>query len=308
MAVWRNTIYAEAIPESPEESLGRDNSRTQRAIYVAWDQRYQAVRDFVGWPELKADGATPFISRTTPHRHPEAQFMVCTGCTRIQGMVPRGKTTGPNPGQDLAKYDLAKLYLSYETVLYDIKEDAESLGLGGFPDDGQTFRYVATLFQPAGKFTTIPRGQLRKVDAAAPARVLITHEHAKFIPEGELTMNWVDVPTIPIQAILNTAGKVNSAAFNGFPAETLLCLPPRIRPTTSPAPTPTGGVRTWDILYQFKWLPSVDKGGAARGHNWLLRYDAGAIDYVEVSSDGTPAGDRIYRTADFRKLFRPDQP
>ena len=303
--LWRSTRYTEAVPGSPEEVLARDASRTMRAIYTRWADRFQAVKDFVGWSEaLAAPGGTKFISRKTPHRHPEAPFMVCTGCSRpMEGISFKGKGPADVLFGQVAKYEFAKIYLDYSTTRYDVVEDENTKGLGGQPDDGATFRYVTKLFNPGGKFLTIPRGHMKWADGVN-ANDVVTWELPRFIPEGELLLDWADVPTLPLQAILNCDGKLNGAAFAGFPAETLLMHPPRITPTMDPL-----GKRTWNIQYTFKWLPSRDNGGVDRGHNYVLKYlkDTKRLDYKLARSDGAVGGDALYATADFRTLFRPDQ-
>lgn len=111
MATWRNTTYrADAILQSPDESVSRDGARTRRIIYVTGRYRQQAELDFVGYPNIVGTLNVPntiqvgnplvsYISRVTPHAY-QPFYKILRG-NPVDGQPPFDPENPPlpNPSQ-----------------------------------------------------------------------------------------------------------------------------------------------------------------------------------------------------------------
>lgn len=120
----------------------------------------------------------------------------------------------------------------------------------------------------------------------------------KQYPLATLTYTWHNVPDPPRTAYYACLGKVNKNPFDGFggapvyPAETLQCLPWKLKRKTGP----TGRVQ-WQIQYRFSFRPQ----------KWN-RFPAGDGQHYKATFGGGAAGDTIYQKADFDQLFKAPPP
>lgn len=323
---------------SPVYQLADDQARLTRDLACAWDDQVLLAANLVGWPQLVTEGAVTYISRVLPHGYPGIvvnggpddgkPILWATAVNRLRG---DGRSSAETPaGDGTTRYDApdvgeagvpagavppaemtARLLVEYRSPLYDVRADADCLGTGssalvGKPDEGTLKRFVERYFEPAFKAQTVPKNLFRTVETTPrPVEEPPTKVHA--------TANLVYVhrmrPDLPMKAIQAAVGKLNSTVFDafgappGYPAGTLLCLPPRVRPYVSAL-----GQRLYDLRFAFALAYNVDAGDIPRGWNgpWVTRTD-GTIDYTEISLTGTAAGGHLYKTYDMTKLFQPDQ-
>jgi len=341
---WRSTSYSEKTPESPNEMWAADASRTLRRYVISGDaaSRYQAARDFLGYATLLsavvAGKKQWFISRVTPH---PLSYATAAGANFLYAQsIPHSEpigVTAPDPNlPDLTGANRVLLTCEYRTLTYDVLPDSSVLAatgtLAGFPDEGWALangnsgasvlttvtkagdlatpwltagRYVTRLFRPGGKFLTLRQGMMRFVDGSAtpvPEGLPVTVPYIT----ASYTHHQVPVAGFPAAAAFLAQGTLNNAAFDGWPAQTMLLLNYTPRPYRD-----AFGNRVLDIEYVFKISPNLSRDGTGtpRGHNWVLRYipATGKVDYVQVSSDGTVTGTPPYLATDFSLLFKPDQ-
>jgi hypothetical protein len=285
------------------------------------------------WPDLLDNNGEPFL--------------FCQSVQRVEGVGPIGKypLTG-TPRYEFAKVWLTFASVPYG-ILHDeaprLYRDFNAGDPGGTPywdtatsenlapDESTLARYVATGGDPFDRAISIPTGLMRVVyepgdliprTGTPPFREQnIGGEPGPFVTEsmGIVEPGWDrvythhHVPEVPNRTITVAMGKVNEFEFNGFPPGTLLCIAPKVRPFNSAL-----GTIIFDIDYRFRYVAKTLEAGGPRvvGHNWFLRRavrgtptepDAD-VDYRRITLNGLPGGRPVYRSFDFRKLFRPDPP
>lgn len=341
---FRSTTFYE-LQESPNEMWAADASRAVRQYVIDGRAllRFQAARDLLGYSFLDVTPAGQwFVGRVTPHplgyRNLAGDFFL------YAQSVPQTRELGPGAPDstysDLAGYPRAVLTVDYRTLTYDVKEaaavKASSGTLAGYPDEGTALlnagsvltattlaqiaggaavpqltagRYITRQFRPGGRYLVLRSGMMQYVDGSATGPHVPVPEGTPLrVPHVLASYTWHQVPVAgyPARAALNGLGTINQAAFDGWPAQTMLLTDATPRPYRD-----AFGNRTLDVEYKFLILPNVSRDGTntPRGHNWILRTDLGnrRMDYVQVTSDGTANGTPPYRLSPYENLFRPDQ-
>jgi hypothetical protein len=189
----------------------------------------------------------------------------------------------------------------------------------GNPDESSLTRYVTVISKPKGQYLGLGGpGAGNMLYASGPfAGKPLQAAPGVILPTWDLQITWHQVPMhcVPsvyvnpnLQATSTqgaadiTPGKVNSVAFAGYPAGTLLCLPPEFTPKSDPF-----GYRVYDVVYYFEFVPTF--------HNYVPIIN-NTLQFVEISTDGTAygpvnnsppldsTGKHIYDVADFRLLLR----
>lgn len=346
----QNTYYVECVqnPASPEGEFRDDGSNVVRTYWIQWSKRSQSRKDLLGWPVVKQAGGQSFISRSVPHLYPEevdtngnAQ-LYATACKQVEGWgIPAAVNGQVNMKSllNVAQYLYAKMRVTYETLTYDVLDDADMVVNGytvnGVPDEATLARYVTLRTHPSAEYLTLPQGSFKIVlsannlgpfalPAVGPA---VPGAPGRIVPGYDVSLTWHRIPRSCIGSRLwnpNLArppidmaiGCVNSVTFAGCPPGTLLCLPPDIRPIRSATLD-----RIADIEYRLKWFqvlgadgtPLKDINGNTVGHNHLFLTTAQGVPaagYYEVSSDGQTNMDNkavnknIYNWCDLNALFR----
>ena len=168
-ANWRGIDYVEHVPGSPLEVLENDNVRVQRIFDCDWTDRQTFADKLLGYPEIKtSSGGVKYISRLTPHFHEDflnasgQKWIFATKVTRIEGIGFRSKSS-----EDIAAYETARLTLMYESVTYEVLEDAD-VKIADVPDESSLRRYVTRTLRPYSEFLTTRPGTLKWVPDAAP--------------------------------------------------------------------------------------------------------------------------------------------
>lgn len=315
MATWRSTEYTELVEGSPVKRFLTDQGQVTRRISVSGsDQLYiQAARDFIGYAEVTTEGGVNVLRRNIPHSFPDLPKMFCTGIPVCEGLGHRSKVN------DVAVYEKELFTAIYSTPTYYILDDAALQALHDTltPDEGVaiaagwlTSRYITKQVRQASRMLILNRGLMKPSD-----------NPNKPIPEGvpfveyaaDIMYTWHQVPeaALPQVAHREGPGTINDAVFDGYPAGTLLSETPDPKPFTDQF-----GNRMFDIQYRFKFLPRWEDPTAtplvATGHNYILQPDGIqpniTLKYKQVDSKGNGTGTKLYRSYDFTKFFRPDQP
>ncbi len=185
----------------------------------------------------------------------------------------------------------------------------------GRPDEGYWLaqgngqvggRYVTREDEPGGYPQTIPRGFLHYQDTD----VVIPEGIMKVVPTIQRSLTWHMIPrsAVPVGAIISQQGTVNNAAFDGYPAGTLLFDGVKPRRYRDPRLN-----RVIDLQYRFSCKPNVNRFGGLLGWNSALEFipqngaNPAFVDYVNLWSDTGGRGSPPYRSSNFATLFRPPQ-
>lgn len=281
-------------------------------------------------PDYHPDWLIPWASLNYNALTGESPY-VWANKVRIQGY---GVDTTRPAGQSRMKssvdstvYKTARLTVEFVALPFFLLTDAQMSAAfytdtSGNPDESKLVRYVTIL--PKGKARFMGLGQTAAASfkyAPNPAGFnlagqAVQQAPGKIRPAWDLQIRHWRVPESCVQsetvnpvllspgAIDTTVGKVNSAAFAGMPAGSLLYLPPEFVRYIDPF-----GVPCFDICHFFEYVPYK--------HNYVPAFgtvtgDATAkLRDVEISTTGntysdndTTAGVHIYDAGDFAPLFR----
>lgn len=323
--VFRSTEYVES-DSSPEGSYYLDRGQIARRIQVDWPDRAQAIRDFAGEVVLSNNGTAQYLERTLPHSFPGKSWMVVQSVPKEEPMALRGNDW--IDGEGVAQYDCCELTLVYVMPTFKLKTDEEVWSGAAdewesLPDEGYALeqgfaysRYVTKTVKFHAKTLVLNKGMLKKNVGGQMKLVVEGLPYPN--PGGEVMYTWHQVPEggIPENAIKGYANSVNDAAFDGFPAGTLL-YDGNVEIRANPNPV-TGQV-LYDVTYRFPISIKVHPvTGTVYGHNYIweaVQHDFGGAEGVQTvlfpvpvyTNDGTAvAGNQPFRTKPFRSFFRPD--
>lgn len=213
--------------------------------------------------------------------------------------VPTFRDDPANRGMDdlgLAVYDVV-----YRPTLHYMYTDAE---IDSNSVTGERARYVVVTHEPGGENVTLPKGLLKfendydsnTYNELAPV----------LFPTDVITYTWLMVPVSAFRPttilgdftsstnklVPGVVGSVNSLPFDGFPAETLLCLPPTL---TKYIHANTGVFL--NIAYHFQFRPQT--------HQRYMRNDDTFRRLVRVQQASPPPNPKkgVFESVDFAKLF-----
>lgn len=309
-----------------------DQSRCTRLIDVAWDYRQRAVKDFLGYAQV-VSAPVPWLSRINPHpygdyRNPDYNyFLYAVSVPQIDNILPTGDATAI--GEPIARGKKARLHVVYESLPWDIVDDAAvQLRYAGTPDESGLERNVVKIVKPNSDYLTLASGSYRYVGLGA-GTTPVAQGVGKVIVNYDIQVQWNHVPLACLGTSLynpnllnpppiDTAlGRVNAKTFMGCVKGTLLLMAVEIVPHRSPI-----GLRIFDVVYRFKKLqplpgvtgaPPNDK--PLSGHNIVLNTKENPARWREAVTDN-PApstatnllaqvdGKNIYDWYDFATLFR----
>lgn len=232
MSIWRNTIWAEAAPTSPNEKWGPGTSSLQRRIRIldgSLQGRVQAAYDFLGYGLVNTSGIN-YIHRVIPMPYPglppavfklasnlEPEGTVVPDITNrfwvesISRTEPAAAPTGINPaaspfGAGGSNYQNAFLTLECVTLPYQVLTDAQLIANGGVykgnPDEGvalakgwQYTRYITRRREAFNRVYQIPYGVMVTNAPATNNNVKINRTGLPWREGGEHRIyTWMRVP------------------------------------------------------------------------------------------------------------------
>lgn len=315
-------MYSEKVADiSPgTDAMSMDASSFSLTVDVPYSQRSAAVSRFLGYQYVEGTR----LRRTLPIAHPFWEFSRCRRITRAQGIQVQGD--GPQEPVDLgpayprphfARYKTYRLDLQFETPPFAYKTDAE------ITEEYERYCYVR---QEPGYESLFVDGTMYNYDggylAALTSGRVPAFASGKNIPlsVAQVLCTWYDVPLefVQYQNVYKNInwciGKVNSEAFLGYPAYTLLMDTPQIELRPNPVPTwvTTEVSFLANITFRYHYFEPRPLGTGVTtnlGHNmafyrgdraWypasLAKVTGGAL-----TADNTT---RIYQTVDFKLMFR----
>lgn len=293
------------------ESYSADGSQATRSCSVKSTNVGKFVIAMLGTRERDGEN----IKTRIPDQFPKVPDLYAQA-VELAGADGPPNDGGPNNSID---FDNFIFHTHYSTVPYDVYDDATVTTLAG-ANTRELYRFVERQLETSVENIQLPSGSMTFVgdSNAIPGSA----------PKVVFTMNgryvWHRVPSVPIENIKNSLGRVNSAAFDvgglNFEENTALMLAAEIEKTWAPAGPvsigsliggglPLGGLefhREYRITYTFlirdNGLDTTLTPNERMGHQHLFKPSANA--WRLVTHDGTAGGNRIYPTADHNDLFK----
>jgi hypothetical protein len=184
------------------------------------------------------------------------------------------------------QFDIAKYRATFVVPLYTIMSDDER--------DSERERFCVWRRKTTAQNEKIPGGGFYWVDAVAANRTPVPEVGVRVGRQTELTCKWLDVPQVDHETLTSYCNKVNDSAFEMdgtvYPTESVLL-------TGYDAEPKINGNRdkSYDITFTF--------AVRSDGRTWNKFWKSGASGYVEISSDGTTGGDKVFETLTFDLLW-----
>jgi hypothetical protein len=281
------TIAFKELAGSPTETFAPEGMKAQRRILVAWKDRHAMVGELLG-------NGFEFGTRG-PAQYPNRNAVVA--------MRVKLEPWPQCPEDQGAFADIALDVNSYSGKFATIVIDYELLDTsGGRPDapniENETFLTYRMDF--GGECIEIPSQSMQWYGASGvpvPPEAVPTVR----VPVVEHHITWHRVINPPWTTIHNSVGTVNSAAFMGSPAETVLLdgvTADKEFVNIDSLNAPQFG---WRIRYVFR-EKAIKSGGNVYGWNHAYRSlpadDPGWSKLVDQASEG------LYRTSEFTPLFQ----
>lgn len=287
------TVAWKELDGSPKETWGKDGFSATREFLCPWADRETLAMDMMG------DGLN-FGNRSRMHYPGHVEAVVFQ--VQSERFGKQQAQTLTDPEVDLSAYDdWAKLIIQYSPL-------TDAAGESPTPsEDGTILEYSTS--GAAEHITLSPNGSLWDRNGAAP--VPDGAAPVKRIPIIDHRISWHLVVDPPWSAMRSQLGTVNSVAFNGFEAETMLFDSYMASKEFAIAFDFAAPQLFWKIDYVFKSKRFVanlgkDDGGAALGEavaGWQFLWrgtpaaQAGWDELRDVNNK------KIYETSDLSGLF-----
>lgn len=183
-------------------------------------------------------------------------------------------------------YQIESYRATYAIPLYAVLEDEEV--------SYEHERFCVWRMKVTAQSEKLPGGGFQYINADVKKRLKVGEVGVKTGRMLDLSCKWLDVPFYDYDRLKTLCNKINSAdvTWNGvtFDAETVLLTGVDAEPRVNAV-----GERAYDITFSFSVRTD--------GRSWNRFWKAGGEGYVEVSSDGTPSGDRPFESADLNDLW-----
>lgn len=250
MSKWRNTNWAECVPEFPNEKWGPGNSSMQRKVRIldgSLQGRVQAAYDFLGYQVVIATGGVNYIHRVIPMPYPglpavafqlaannepagtlppditQKFFVKAISRTEHSGAPVGIDPLASPPGVGGSIYQETKLTLEGVTLPYAVIDDATLISQGGatkgLPDEGaalakgwQYTRYITRRREAFNRVITIPYGLMCTNSPTFAENLKLNKTGIPFREGGEhRSYTWMEVPLTPPTGIIGAGLFVQGA-------------------------------------------------------------------------------------------------
>jgi hypothetical protein len=288
-------------------------------------------RYVLGGPKgVVTSGSDVYITRQIPHEYPVdltvrpvGTALYASRISRVVGVgVPTSGDTYTDPtgvtGSRIAAFEKAKVTVQYEARPYIVLSDGGAIDATYGRNECSLRRFVTKQATPNVEIRTAPMGAYKYVASGTP---IVEVGSQKTFASYNLQITWHQVPDYAVPSLIHNPflsspsytdsciGRVNNAAFNGYPVGTLLLLGVQFRPYQMAFPWRE--IRCYDITYLLKYFNPVSGVGhnhvfttlATPGVGWYEVTTTGATNL----SGGSAFSDNvsIYNWYDFTKLFTP---
>lgn len=315
MAPWAE--YLSQSGHTQEYSFGLNESSASFQIITpcTYPQLNDTVRQILGWSQTNADNT---LTRNLPARHPRFYWLWAQKVSSINLLSFTGKAPGGGGAAQYADYNYAIITIQFWSPPYEILPDGKP--------GGEYQRYITKQFQPTtevltltGQFQFTPGNGAPLIQTASPMGLVIT--------KMRIVMKWFQVPDDFVfsaggsnnggtpTGIINGIGKVNNAAFMGYPANTLLLEAPQFEPVNQPCePTycllagnpnaPNNNLisvpRAWNVTIPMMYFSPQYVQAVNPGHNSAPWKDGNWYSIQSVTAPNNPP----YGSYDYTKIFK----
>ncbi len=313
--VANSMFYAEVMDlQTGSVSINYDpqNQQCSFDIYMLWSDlegNWELPGGLAGYSKVDEFNN---LSRIVPWRCPYVPWLYCVGISNLHGVKFVGKLA-TNPSTVISTYWWAKMTATFASLPYSVIDDQL---LDALFDGDESYRYIFRHPKPTANYISIDRGTMQFVEGADgnPKNQRIPTGVGRINVKVDEEWTWFQVPdnylfNISGQAssIYDALGTVNVAAWHGFPAQTLLFLPPEFIPRNMPVNPQQVGLpsfgppRAWDVVLRFQYYDPPN-GSTTRGHN-LAYWPGDNLFYLAKSLLPPPAGNLLFQTTDFNSIF-----
>lgn len=306
-------------------SLSWDAQENTRQGYIPWNMQRSAARHFLGF--AYADTAAPWrLHRETPQWDPQFPWLYAHSIS-FSPLVPLSNVANVNLAPFARSvFDAANRESQYSWTLATVKYRSfrhRFLNDIDVPTAAEEYKRNC-MFTSQGRIEILSAdgiSQLKFAETAAGGPTVGTAFPAPIgvlLPKLGIAAEWTGVPTdylstnsfifIPTK-ILNCLGKVNSSAFLGFDAGTLLMQPFEYTEFTWPVASDTANQNAYELLrgvnlrLNFDYFnPTLGAGTPLfKGHNTFPWRGDGK--FYAATRDGTAGGTRLIESTDFNKIW-----
>lgn len=316
-------------------SFSWDAQENTRQGYIKWNKQRAAARHFLGF--AYADTAAPWrLHRENPQWDPDYPWLYAHSIS-FSPMVVKANTANPNNSPYVeSPFAVGNYSSNYEWVLATVKYRAfrhKFLNDGDVPTAQEEYKRNCT-FTSAGRVEVLSAdgaSQLKFAETSAAGGGILAGPNIAgagtafpapigiLLPKLQLNVEWTGVPNdylssnanvfIPTK-ILTCLGKVNSTAFLGFPAGTLLMQPFEYTEFTWPVASDTANQSVYELLRGVNIRLSVDyfdpTPGAAvpvtRGHR-LMPWRLNGRFYLATYDGAASVAKALIEEAEFNNIF-----
>lgn len=250
-------IQYEERSGSGELSFGGGTATGTRLFAVGWTDRIIFAKNLTGYVEYVTTSTGTNILRVTPQTFPGYSALYCQS-VKISGFGPQSNSSG-TPSYPYAHIDATYSPLKQEESTNQTREEKT---LSSLEVD------MAGEFLQFGKFKLFwDSGQANPIADDVKA--------GKFVPTIQARYTEEESATDKRSIIRSYVGKINSSAWEGAAAETVLFLGAQVSRIVT-----TDGRQPWKIAYTFAERPiaSWNKFFNPETADWAVVYDsAGAV-------------------------------
>lgn len=219
------------------------------------------------------------VTRNTPHFHPQAPNLACVSASLITGLGNPSINVSGLPDYDGGALIAAEYRaLSWDAITPDTNNSI---------DPATSILYATQSLNMSSEIFTVGESKFKYVGGGE------TDVPLKFsIPITELTLTFHRYPYLPMTAVRNLGGKVNSTTFLGAQAGCVL-----FKHCNTEREFNSDGSVCQKVIMVF-----VERRSTAKW-NWLPSRTS--TTFQLVTSDGTSGGGKMYEEGDLNALLNP---
>lgn len=317
---WIGPNWAEWLERrgTEEASFGYDGGvQATFSIVVRWEDVFEACADILGFATV--DRLTGKLKRKLPVKHPLYEWLYAQRLVSVKPYAPTGVKQQQPPGRGaVAVFRWHVITIQFGVPPYAVLSDNQLQTLWA---GDESRRFVELREEYSVEVLNRQAGEFRYVEGAAgqPQGQSVPFGVSQLLTKRSLALKWYNVPEYPgiydsnglLAKIDPLVGKVNSVAFRGHEAGTLLFGTPVVEPVPMPV-DPLRGMdaqayqqgrppRQFNLTVPLKRFKPPIGGGGATTVGWNTVVWPGDNRWYLVKDPN--GGNTLYETADFANAF-----